>query len=148
MRYEIDQSIKIENINKPSYVCLANDNAFVISISAKDKKELKLYFRQLSKPLIFKLFTFVALCTIIIIKVKPGTVVVDQEYVGHERQIKSFILQILEIKKTKAPVISFSQIGKSSFAHKAAYKGYVQKKSNAKVTFGEILRYYEKINKK
>jgi hypothetical protein len=42
--YEIDQSIKIENTNKTSYVCIANGKVFVASLAGKDKKELKLYF--------------------------------------------------------------------------------------------------------
>jgi len=40
MSYQIDQSIKIENTQKASYVCLANSVTLVISISAKNKREL------------------------------------------------------------------------------------------------------------
>lgn len=146
--YQIDQSIKIENTNKTSYVCLANDKVLISSISAKEKKELKLYFRELGKPLIFKLFTFSVLCTKVIIAVKPGVIIIDQEYIGHERQIKSFILQIFQMENAEEPIMSFSQVGKKSPAHKGAYDALTQKKSDMKITAGEVLKYYERTNKK
>lgn len=146
--YQIDQSIKIENTNKTSYVCLSNGKILISSISAKDKRELKLYFRELEKPLIFKIFTFSVLCAKIIIKVKPGSVIIDQEYPGHARQIKSFIVQILQIEHVNEPVISFFEVGKSSPAHKGAYMALKTKRSNILVYAAVVLQYYEKINKK
>jgi hypothetical protein len=148
MKYQIDQSGKIEQTHKPSYVCLANGQSLVISISASDKRELKLFFREIEKPLIFKLFTFSILCARAIIAVSPGSVTIDQEYTSHERQIKSFILQVLRIENVGDVSIYFRQVGKGSSAHKGAYIGLIRKKSDIKVTTGEILKYYEKINKK
>ena len=146
--YQIDQSIKIENTNKTTYVCLANGRTLVVSITAKEKHYLKLYFRKLHKPLIFKLFTFSVLCAKTILKIKPGSVTIDREYYAHERQIKSFILQILRIKNAPEPIIHFSQIGKHSSAHVKVYSAMHQKAVTAKVTSLEILQLYEKINKK
>lgn len=146
--YQIDQSMKIESTNKTSYVCLANGKILVASISANDKKELKLFFRELDKPLIFKLFTFSVLCAKTIIKLKPGAVVIDQEYVGHARQIKSFILQMLQIENIDEPIISFSEVGKSSPAHKGAYTAFIKNKSDIKISSSEVLKYYERVNKK
>lgn len=148
MAYQIDQSIKIENTNKTSYVCLANKKSIVISISAANKKELKLFFRELDKPLIFKLFTFSVLCAKAILALSPGELSIDIEYSGHDRQIKSFILQILRIENVEEPIIAFSQVGKSSTAHTGAYKALRQQRSDIKVTSKGILKYYEKINKK
>ncbi|RJP47636.1 MAG: hypothetical protein C4584_00145 [Armatimonadetes bacterium] len=147
MTYQIDQSIKIENTNKTSYVCLANGKIIIISISSKEKRELKLYFRKLEKPLIFKLFTFSVLCAKIIIKTKVGSVAIDTEYSGHERQIKSFILQIFRMEDFKEPIISFTQVGKKSPAHLGAYKALGTKIADIKLTASEILKYYEKTNK-
>lgn len=146
--YQIDQSIKIESTNKASYVCIANGKILIASIPAKDKKELKLFFRELDKPLIFKLFTFSVLCAKVIIELKPGSVTIDQEYSGHARQIKSFILQILKIEGINEPIISFSEVGKSSPAHKGAYTALKLKKSDFKVTVKEVLKYYERVDKK
>lgn len=146
--YQIDQSIKIENTNKISYVCLSNGKVLINSISANDKKELKLYFRELEKPLIFKLFTFSVLCAKVIIQAKARNVTIDTEYPGHERQIKSFILQILRMEDFEEPIIYFMQVGKSSSAHKEAHNAFINKITDIKVTSGEILKYYEKTNKK
>lgn len=148
MAYQIDQSIKIENTSKPSYVCLANGKTIISSISAADKKELKLFFRELNKPLIFKLFTFSVLCAKAVIKLKPGELTIDTEYSGHERQIKSFIYQILRIEGFEEPVIAFSQVGKGSNAHKNAYNAMLKQHFGIKVTSSEVLKYYERINKK
>jgi hypothetical protein len=126
---------------------LANGKIITISISSKEKQELKLYFRDLEKPLIFKLFTFSVLCAKIIIQAKVETVMIDTEYSGHDRQIKSFILQILRMEGYKEPIISFSEVGKKSSAHLGAYHALVHKVAKIKVTAGEVLRYYEKTNK-
>lgn len=146
--YQIDQSIKIENTNKTSYVCLANGKCLVSSISSRNKKELKLFFRELEKPLIFKLFTFSVLCAKIIIKLKVNSVSIDKEYPGHERQIKSFIVQILEIEGTSEPIIDFTLVGKNSSAHKGGYNAFKQNIADIKLTASEVLKYYEKTNKK
>lgn len=148
MTYQIDQSIKIEKTNKTSYVCLANGEILVSSISARDKKELKLYFRELEKLLIFKLFTFSVLCAKIIIQAKVGSVIIDTEYSGHERQIKSFILQIFKMEGFEEPIVSFAQVGKKSSAHKGAYEAFKLNTSNIKVTSKEVLKYYERVNKR
>ena len=64
MVYQIDQSIKIENTSKTTYVALANSRIAVVSILAKEKRVLKLYFRK-----------------------------IDTEYIGFEILIRSYIQQ-------------------------------------------------------
>lgn len=146
-KYQIDQSIKIENTQKASYVCLSNGKTIVCSISAKDKRELKLFFRELGKPLIFKLFTFSTLVAATIREVKPSSVLIDCEYTGHERQIKSFVLQILRIEGFKEPMIDFILVGKKSPAHLGAHGALKKNRSNLKTTARIVLQYYEKTNK-
>lgn len=146
--YQIDQSIKIENTSKPSYVCVANGKILVVSITGRDKRILKLFFREIDKPLIFKLFTFSVLCAKLIIRTKCGIVTIDKEYTSHERQIKSFILQILRMENVPEPQIDFAKVGKKSNAHKAGYKALQNKRSDIKAGSREVLKYYEKINKK
>ncbi|MCR4305803.1 MAG: hypothetical protein NUV73_01835, partial [Candidatus Daviesbacteria bacterium] len=72
---------------------------------------------------------------------------IDTEYSGHERQIKSFILQIFRMEDYKEPIISFTQVGKKSSAHLGAYAALIHKVAKIKVTASEVLRYYEKTNK-
>ena len=109
--FKIDQSIKIEKTNKTSYVCLADGQILISSISARDKKELKLFFRALDKPLIFKLFTFSVLCAKLIFKARAKVVLIDEEYSGHEIDIKSFIIQLLTIWGNTDTNISLKKTG-------------------------------------
>jgi len=148
MKYQIDQSIKIENTAKTTYVCLANGKTVIASISATEKRLLKLYFRDLDKPVIFKLFTFSVLCAKILIEAKPGNVTIDREYAGHERQIKSFILQIFRIEGFSEPVISFGEIGKKSSAHLEGYRALQKDRRGIVITAKAVWQYYEKIDKK
>lgn len=48
----------------------------------------------------------------------------------------------------KNPVIFFMRVGKYSSAHKNAHNALVGNISDIKATSGEVLRYYEKTNKK
>lgn len=148
MAYQIDQSIKIEDTQKSSYVCLANGSVVIASIAAKEKRILKLYFRKLQKPLIFKIFTFSVLCAQVLMKTRPRIVYIDKEYTAHERQIKSFITQIFSIHDVEIPIIHFDYIEKNVAAHKEAYEAMKNKYANLRVCSKEVLRYYEKINKK
>ncbi len=147
MKYQIDQSIKIENTNKTSFVCLANGKILVSSISAKDKKELKLYFRELDKPLIFKIFTFSVLCAKIIHHAKVEVVAIDEEYSGHEINIKSFITQLLTIWGNTDTNIYFTRVGKKSKAHIEGYKAYKKNRKGVVVSAKEVLILYNKIDK-
>jgi len=150
MKYQIDQSIKIEDTQKTTYVCLTDGRkSIIVSISAKEKRALKLYFRKLQKPLIFKIFTFSFLCAQAIFRLNSKSITIDKEYLGHERQIKSFILQLSKINGKFEPEINFSEIGKNVPAHKLVYTAQTRSKpADIVVKSGTILKYYEKINKK
>ncbi|MCX6784312.1 MAG: hypothetical protein NT141_04620 [candidate division WWE3 bacterium] len=147
MKYQIDQSNKIEETSKVTYVCLANGKTIIFSINSNEKQKLKLFFRELNKPLIFKLFTFSVLCAKAIITSKAGTVEIDCEYTNHEIDIKSYITQILLIEKTRSPDIWFAHVGKKSNAHLKGYAAMKKKAKGVTITAGEVLRYYENIDK-
>lgn len=145
--YQIDQSIKIENTAKTSYVCLANGDICIASISAKDKRILKLFFRKLERPLIFKLFVFAVLCAKLIYAVKPNRVEIDKEYQGHDIDVKSFIVQIISIWNHQQTNISFVFVGKSSSAHIEGYKAYKKNIKGITVKAEEVLIVYNLIDK-
>jgi len=147
MTYQIDQSNKIENTAKTTYLALTNSKTFITSISAKDKQTLKLYFRELERPLIFRLFTFSVLCAKVMIKLNNESIQIDREYKGHEVDIKSFITQILTIWGHEIPSISFTEIGKGAKAHAAAYKAAEKKQKGEVVTSKEVLILYNLIDK-
>lgn len=145
--YQIDQSIKIENTQKASYICIANGKTIVCSISAKDKRELKLFFRELERPLIFKIFTFSVLCAKAIVETKAQSVMIDKEYLGHEIDINSFITQILKIWKYPQPNLTFALVGKNSPAHIKGYKAYKKEMKDSVINANEVLILYNLINK-
>lgn len=60
-------------------------------------------------------------------------VTIDLEYPGHERQTKSFILQIFRMENLEEIAIYFGQFGKRSNAHKEAYSALKRKKSDIKI---------------
>ena len=146
-RYQIDQSIKIENTQKASYICLSNGRTIICSISAKDKRELKLFFRELERPLIFKIFTFSVLCAKTIVEAKVDSVAIDKEYPGHDIDINSFITQILNIWKYPQPNLSFTLVGKSSSAHIKGYQAYKKGDKGSVVNANEVLILYNLVNK-
>lgn len=147
MKYQIDQSIKIENTSKKTYVSIVNSKTITISISAKDKRLLKLFYREMDKPLIFKIFTFSVLCAKAIINSGAKSVEIDREYSGHEIDIKSFITQILLINKISEVNIVFKEVGKNSRSHLAVYAAMSKKQKVLQITAKEVLYYYEKIDK-
>lgn len=142
--YQIDQSIKIENTSKTTYICLAKGKTYIVSIAAKEKHLLKLYYRELNKPIIFKLFAFSVLCAKVLMEAKIATVIIDREYAGHERQIKSFILQIFRIEGLEEPIISFKEIGKGSSVHLGGYEALGKNQKGIIIKAKHVWRYYEK----
>lgn len=130
-----------------TYVCLTNDEKIIVSISTKEKKLLKIFFRELNKPLIFKLFTFSVLCAKAIMLSKTKTVFIDREYSGHERQIKLFILQIFKIDKFSEVDVNFCEIGKQANAHLRVYEAMIKKQKGIIVETKDVLGYFNKIDK-
>lgn len=148
MPFQIDQSIRIEDTRRTTFVCIANDTIVCSSISAQEKRLLEVYFKKINRPLIYKLFTFSVLCAMVIDAAKARHVTIDEEYVGHSRNIKSFIKQLLEMFKNGiSPDVHFNHIGKKSSAHLEAYKAYKINKSGIIITSDKVLRLYQKINK-
>ena len=127
-RYQIDQSIKIENTSKATYVGISNGTQVIISILAHDKRALKQVFRKLKKPLVFKVFTFSVLCAKVLEKSRTKFVIIDREYQGHEIDIKNYIVQLLRLAGKPIPDIHFSLIGKNSHAHHRVYQAHTTKK--------------------
>lgn len=143
MRYEVDQSIKIEDTARTSYVALTNSKNIVVSISSQEKKKVEMYFRALEKPLIFKIFTFSMLCTKAIGSMdlrKEDVVLIDREYAGQERRIKSYIKTALEYRKLPVPELAFGKVGKQSHAHLRVYKAYKTSEKCLGINANQIIK--------
>ena len=61
MKIEIDQSGKIENTNKHTYLAFSNHQHFVLKINSVEKRKLQKYFRSIGKSKLFIYLTFASL---------------------------------------------------------------------------------------
>lgn len=138
-QFEIDQSIRIEELNKDTILGLANKEKFyAVIISAKTKRRLFEIYRLQGRRKQFAPFIFAA--AIVLILQKSGykfyDIIIDIEYPGYELKITDFIKKFFpEIN------IYFSKIGKNSAAHYAAYGVYIGKiKINNFLNFSDLFK--------
>lgn len=121
MRLEIDQSGKIEDTSKHTFLAFSNKEHFVIKISSMEKRKLQKHFRKIGKS---RIFIYLTLATLIIFllknaKTQTGQIIIDIEYLGKGHLIKDLIKTL--DKKFKVEDISFHQVGKKSPAHYLAH---------------------------
>lgn len=129
MAYQIDQSGKIENTAKGTYVALANDKTVIVRISSVEKRKLIKTIKELCHPhktYIFQIFA--VLVFMLIREEKLQEVLIDTEYSGHQASIKEVLVQLFERSKREKPEINFGFVGKKSNAHLAAIAAYRKKK--------------------
>jgi len=126
MKIYIDQSGKIESTNQPTIIAFSNGESGAVLIAAKDKKAIQEYCRFFNRGRIFIYKTFACLIFILIRnKLKQiDQIIIDEEYKGHEAEIKHYLLQIIRKAGNDFPKdnIIFRQIGKKSNAHLLAYR--------------------------
>lgn len=128
MGFEIDQSGKIEQTNKPTVVALSNNESKTIRISAVEKQKLIKAILELGRP--NKTYSYQILAALIFILLKNKKIVrvsIDTEYSGHTASVKEVLLQLFQKKKIEAPDIRFGLIGKNSPAHALAIKIFRKK---------------------
>ena len=125
-RFEVDQSIRVEELTKDTIIGIANnEEAFTLRIKSKTKRHVYEYFRRWGKP---KKFGPATLAAGIIVAVGKSTsrvseLIIDIEYPGYEITIQKIIQQAFP-----NIMIYFGLIGKKSPAHHAAYGVHVEKK--------------------
>lgn len=136
MKIQIDQSGRIEYTSKNTVVAFSDGKNKSILIKAKDKRKLQKIFREHKQGRIFIYKAFASLIYFLIKEDldKISRITIDQEYPGHEAEIKHYLLQIIRKanKDFSKDNIVFKQIGKKSHAHLLAYKVY-RKKASAEV---------------
>ncbi len=136
-RFEVDQSIRIEDISQDTVIGVANKQQnFALVIPKKIKRHFREDFRRQGLPRQFGPLIF---CVGIILllrqfKLRPGSLIVDKEYASHENLITSFLESFYP-----QTIISIKGIGKSSPAHKAAYWTHRgRRKADAKATEDDL----------
>lgn len=125
MSYQIDQSGKIENTSKNTYLALANSKTKVIKISSTEKRKLIQMIKELRRPhrtYIFQIFA--ALVFLVLKDVKLSDVIIDTEYSGHQASIKEVLIQLFQRFEKESPEINFGFVGKKSNAHLAAIEAF------------------------
>lgn len=93
-----------------------------MKITANLKRKLQQEFRKKGKPKVFPIIVFANAVYYAILKsnYRFDTLIIDEEYTGHEPAIKNIVLQHFRKVNRKEPEIYFSRIGKNDPAHKAA----------------------------
>ena len=122
MHIEVDQSGKIEQLDKDSIIAFSNKNQYSVLIPKELKRELYVLYKGKVKDLRYRLFCIgVYYCLKDYIKEKE-LVTICCEYTGQENLIKSFLLDYLRKSYQSADpkIIRFGEIGKQSNAHSAA----------------------------
>lgn len=143
MKYQVDQSGRIEETNKNTVITCANKNfSQTVLIPAKVKRQLLEVFRRKGKPKLFMYRTFAAGVFFSAKKfLKKETILeIDSEYPGHEILIQDIIWEFCEKNQLPRPRVWYKNIGREAIAHKKAYYAYKKKRGFDKVLTFEELR--------
>ena len=141
-RVEVDQSVRIEELNKDTILGLANkDFKFSAILPRKVKTRLYEIFRQKGLPKKFAPRVFAASVIVLLqkAKVRPSDLVLDIEYPSYEREMITNILKFYPKMH-----VYFTSIGKNSLAHELVYFGHKGEfPVNSKLEYSEISRVLE-----
>lgn len=122
MHIEVDQSGKIEQLDKNTIIAFSNQNQYSVLITKEIKKEVYNLHKGKVKDLRYRLFCIgIYYCLKDYIKEKE-LITICCEYQGKENIIKSFLLDYLRraYAKIDSKIIRFGGIGKQSNAHAVA----------------------------
>jgi hypothetical protein len=145
-KLEIDQSVRIEELNKDTILGIANKEArFTVIVPKKAKRALYEKFRCQGKPKKFAPYVFAISISEALRKApfKSSDIVIDIEYPGYEQEI-------IKIIKQQYPEIEvyFTTIGKKSPAHFVAYGVNIKKiKADYRINSTRLLSILKKIKK-
>src|SRR4030042_4295112 len=136
--FEVDQSNRIEELNRDSFVSIANKElAYTIRLLSKDKKQLHDNYKQKRKNRRFigwQTFVKAVASAVRLSNFRVTDLVIDFEYPGYEQEIPGLFKQLLpEVE------ISFKSIGKKSPAHQSACRSIKNTETLTRVE--ELLHY-------
>ncbi len=124
MKYQIDQSGKVEQTERHTVIACTNGKSITILLNKKDKRALQRLFRSIENERLFPYLTFAALLAILIVELdSKQQIIIDREYLSHEDLIEEKLNFYLEqMGVTTIPHITFGHVGKLSNAHNLAYR--------------------------
>ena len=126
MHIEVDQSGKIEQLDKDSVIAFSNKNQYSVLIPKSIKQEIYKLYKGKVKELRYRLFSIgIYYCLRDYIKEKK-LITICCEYQGKENLIKSFLLGYIRESYPiiDAKIIRFGRLGKNSNAHAVAIDVY------------------------
>lgn len=142
MRIEVDQSIKIEQTHADTIIGIANSKQCAVVIPRNIKRKLEKDFRRSGRRRLFSLRVFIAgvVLGLEYAKFKDlSDVVIDIEYVGQDRRLRSIFLEMWSRKYDTVPDITFRLIGKRSKAHEVCWKTQRgQRKPSVVLKYGDV----------
>lgn len=135
MKVEVDQSGKIEHLDTPTIVALANDDQKVLIIKPSVKRRLmpQLYRSLIPKHDLFSLLFALVVSFLIDEAHRNATIIIDEEYTGKNRLIAEALTKILfrRFGKKWRGSIRFANIGKHSSAHRLAWELHRKKQKQS-----------------
>jgi len=145
MHIEVDQSGKIEQLNKDTYIAFSNHEQYCVKLPKDIKQGIVYEYRTKVRQIVQKLF---AICVFYCLKDYLGRkelITIDLEYPGWEDFIKREL--VFHIKRNvhsnfDNKIVRFGLIGKDSKAHKLALRTFrEEEKPNKILTKGEVLKW-------
>ncbi len=142
---EVDISGRIENTSKNTFFAFSNHKNRCIKLSSESKRKIIDKLRRAGK--IGKSFYLQIYISGLFILLKDfvgdKNIVIDIEYISHEREIKQQLLNRFRNSKVDfdSNRINFGHVGKNSPAHNLAIKHYRNKRiSVEEIKFESILK--------
>ena len=126
MHIEVDQSGKIEQLNKDSYIAFSDGEQYCVKLPKKIKQEISLTYKSRTKQLVQKLFSICLFCCLKNHIRNKELVMIDIEYPGWEGFIKRELINLIRNQDADFDknIIKFGVITKKSNAHKLALRTY------------------------
>ena len=123
MHIEVDQSGKIEQMNKDTYIAFSNHEQFCVKVPKKVKQELSVGCRKNIKQFTQKMFSISLYYCLKDYLKKKQLIRIDTEYPGWEPFIKRELVRLFPPTIDKE-IIQFGQVSKESKAHKLAIRSF------------------------
>jgi len=126
MHIEVDQSVKIEQTSGDTILAYSDSKQFAILIPAQVKRKALVYLRGrgwFGKRAVLPCFAAGLFLLLKDIAGQVTLITIDQEYQGHEANIKTMLLRHMRRVglELNPDVIRFGRLGKKSGAHKRAW---------------------------
>lgn len=124
MRYEIDQSIKIEQTQKDTVIGVSNGKSYTVLVKRDVKRKLQRDFRKIHKPRLFVYRTFMASIVLLLkhFDIKSDAVIeIDTEYQGLNKILTSMFYEMWNSISSVSVDIKFTYIGRKSHSHRVSY---------------------------